>query len=350
MNLMIVKDGPGQASAYSAELMAGCSGYPAAEEFVAAYRDNERLAVEIARLVGEPFDQEKGANAATVLKERLVANGHAVNATFSGTPKPKVSQTFEGLLRTGQAAVLAQVSRLPTARKAMTTAAMAMASTVLMSFGTAPEAQAADLGRYAKDSIGGIIGGAIMHNFGKGKGKTALTALGVAAGVAIAEEMQKPRNPQSNYSPGSGFYQPSVGGMGGTEQLPLEIMSKMSAQQTNVLMLRDQYARALYIAQMAEDNRVVDPQNKALVEAATLAKSMARAPEQRYAQVRSDFAAAYEHLARRGYDMHDFAYTYSVLQKPITARDMNPQDMSGVQAQHQRPQTTQEFSWPGGGA
>lgn len=348
MNLVIIKDGPNRVSAYSTELLAGCAGYPGASEFLDACRNDQKLALDTAAQIGEPFDLQQGMDALAVLRERLDESGHKVDASFSTTPPPRVSSAFEGLLRAGQATVLAQVARLPDARKAMTTAAAAMATTVLVSMAAAPEAKAADLGRYAKDSMGALIGGAIMHNFGKGKGKVALTAFGAAAGVAIAEEMQKPRQPTPpNYGQGNASYQPSsVGGMGGTEGMPADLMGKMATQQQNTLMLRDQYARALYVAQMAEDNRVVDPHNKALVEAATLANSMTRAPEQRYLQARSDFISAYEHLARRGYDVHDFAITYAMMQKQVTARDMSPQDMSGIRPR-QPAQVSQGFTFQG---
>lgn len=332
MNLVIIKDGPSRVSAYSAELLAGCAGYPGATEFLEACRNNQKLALDTAAQVDEPFDCQRGTDSLTVLKERLAATGHEVSASFSTTPKPSISAEFASLLRAGQAAVIAQVSRLPNAQKAMTTAAAAMATAVLVSMAAVPEAQAADLGRYAKDAMGGLVGGAIMHNFGRGKGKTALTAFGVAAGVAIAEEMQKSRR---------------SGTMGGAQPLSPEVMGKMASLQQTSLLMRDQYARARYVAQMAEDNRVLDPRNNGLVEAAALANSMAREPEQRYIQARNDFFTAYEHLARSGYDVRDFTYAYTALQKPVTARDMSPRDMSGIQLQ--RRETTYE-SVLGGGA
>lgn len=342
MNYVILHDGPKQASAFSVSLLAGCAGYATEAEFLEACDKNEDLLMDTSRQV-DPVIREEGSSdevAAQNLRQSLQAQGCDLVEGFSAYPRSAADKDFEQALRGAQAAVLVQASRLPGIRKAMTTAAVALATSVAIAFsGAAPEAHAAGIEQIAKDTLGGVLGAAVGSQFGKGRGRVAMQVLGAAAGVAAAEAMQRPQpTPAPSYgSYGSSGY-PSMSQnnnqlgtvVGGTEILTPDKHEKMIALERNTLQTRDAFARSLADAARAEDDRVLDPHDRNAYQMSLRASTTTQTYNQNYAQAKNDFVNAYEYLARRGYDVHEFSFTYSVAQRQVTARDVSYRDMRGV--------------------
>ena len=339
MSYVILHDGPKQASAYSVSLLAGCAGFGTDDQFLEACRDDDDLLMNTARQV-DPYMREEGADGVAEgnLRQRLRELRLDIVEGFPTRPVSADDKKFETLMRTGQAGVLAQAGRMERVRKCMTTAALTLATAAAMTFSGVgvTDAHAQNVfERFAKDTIGGVIGGGIGSQMGKGRGKTAMTVLGAATGVVVAEAMQRPTiaTPNGNFTMG-------------TEPLSLDKKDKMHTQEMNVLTTRDAYARSLYVAQQADESRVLDPRNKATVDAATSASAVVQTLSQRYAQARTDFGNAYEYMGSHGYDVNEFSQTYTLIQRQVTAKDMNLRDMSAIQPQPavRRAATSNELS------
>lgn len=349
MKLVLLNDGPGQASAYVADALAGIAGFGTVPEFLEACAVQDDLLAETARQFGEPFDRELGepAAAAKTLRARLDARGYDVLDDPAAQRRQAESDAdFDALLRTGQGEVLAQAGALAKVRQAMTKSAVAMSVAVAVAIGAAAapdvaHAQSNALERLAKDALGGAAGAGLMGQFGKGRGRDAMRVIGGIAGVAVAESMQRPQQPPPGYPgnsaypyPNQAYANPQAAGYGqnagGTTPLSYDKQEKMAVQQRNYMVSRDAYARALLAAQSAEENRVLEPRSEEAAKLAAAAGGAAQTAGQRYNQVRSEFTNAYEVLARNGYVMQDFAYTYSLAQRPVSARDLAPRDMAGV--------------------
>jgi len=352
MRLVILNDGAGQASAYSLETLAGCAGHSSVDDFLAACRENETLLMETAQQMGEPFDREYGeSNAASrELRQRLEARGYsAIDDPVTAQRREEDDREFESLLRYGQGEVLAQAGTLSHVKNSLTKSATAIAVAAMVAFGglSVPNTAHADnsFERVAKDALGGAIGAGLLGQFGKGRGKTALQVVGAATGVVVAESLQHPQvQPNTQYQNtqyqngmnNQGYPQngtPAYGQPGnGMTLLSYDKQEKMAIQERNFMASRDAYARALYNAQQAEENRVLDPHNDAEAKAAVAAGGAVQVAGQRYSQVRSEFAGAFEILARNGYAMNNFTYAYSLAQKPVSARDLNARDLAAVTA------------------
>lgn len=259
---------------------------------------------------------------------------------------------FEQLLRSGQGAVLAQTGRLDSLRKSLTKSATVIAVAAMVAIaGAAPEAAHAEnltFERIAKDALGGAAGAGLLGQFGKGRGKQALRVVGAVAGVAVAESLQQPRQPQQVFSfstsqpqqqvvmqqPAFQQYAPPTP-TGGTEQMLPEKYSRMVAHEQAALTSRDSFARSLYTLQQAAENQVLNPRSNTAVQEYSNANTAAQVAQQQYTTARNDFMKAYEYMASRGYDVRNFAYSYSLLQRQVTEKDMHSRDMAGVEIQQQ---------------
>lgn len=355
MKLVLLQDKPGRASAYSLETLAGVSGHGSVEEFLGACALRGELLQETAAQLGEPRDLEFGdyAAATKALRTRLEAQGFdVIDDPVKQQKEAERSAAFDSLLRMGQGEVLAQAGAMESIKRVMTRSAVALSAAAAIAIGglAAPEAAHAQstMERVAKDALGGAAGAALFGQFGKGRGKDVFRVLGAAAGVVTAESMQRPQQPQ--YQPYPNQPIPSYGGgypaspqyqqypTGGNVVMSPDKQEKMLIQQRSYMMARDTYARSLYNAQQAEENRVLDPHNSDAERAAAAAGSAAQSAGGRYNQVRGDFVNAYETMARNGYVMNDFAYSYSLAQRTVTARDISPREqvVSSAQAQPAR--------------
>lgn len=339
MDHVILKLRNDRFGAFSADLLAGCAGFGTAAEFLDACRREPDLMFQQAEtaeyLFGEDGPEDKAVKA---LQERLAAAGHTAIAGFPVTPVSVADREFEKLARAGQGVVLAQASRIESFRRSMTTAALGLATAVALAVGGigTPQAHAADFDRIAKDFIGGAAGAALGGQFGKGRGKTVMQVVGAAAGVAVAESMQRQQQQPPGYGgpgySGGGYNSPSYGGpsAGGNVPLAFDAREKLGQMERSALMARDGYARSLAAVQQAEDARVLSPNDKNVYQASAAANSTSQAQGQLYNQARSEFVNAYEHLARRGYDVHEFSYSYSMTQQNVSSRDVNYRDMRGT--------------------
>ncbi len=124
--------------------------------------------------------------------------------------------------------------------------------------------------------------------------------------------------------------------VGGTEILSQDKREKLAAQERSALAARDVYARALHTLQQAEENQVLSPRSKSAQQETSAANSAAQSALQQYATARADFMNACEFMAKRGYDMQEFAYNYSLMQRTVTAKDMHPRDMAEIDVQRRQ--------------
>lgn len=258
---------------------------------------------------------------------------------------------FEQLLRSGQGAVLAQSGCLNSLKQSLTRSATVMAVAAMVTIaGVTPEAAHAEnltFERIAKDALGGAAGAGLLGQFGKGRGKQALRVVGAVAGVAVAESLQQPR-PQQVFSFSTSpsqqqvvvqqpaftqYASPTLSG--GTEQMVPEKYSRMVSHEQAALTSRDTFARSLYTLQQAAENQVLNPRSKTAVQEYTNANTSTQVAQQQYTTARNDFVKAYEYMASRGYDVHNFAYSYSLLQRQVTEKDMHSRDMAEIEIQQQ---------------
>lgn len=268
--------------------------------------------------------------------------------TGAANPHGRSGADFDELLRTGQSAVLAQAGRFGALKKTLTKGGTAIALAALLMVGVAPPEAHADstMERIAKDALGGAGGAALFGQFGKGRGRDAFRLIGAVAGVAAAEALQRPQQTYTvTASPTQGFSMQQQGGaapmqyanngngalIGGVEPLAPEKREKIAAQERGAFAARDTYARSLYTLQQAEEGQVLNPRSKTATQDVANANSAAQAALQQYATARSDYMNACEFMAKRGYDMHEFAYNYSLLQRQVTAKDMNTRDLAAVE-------------------
>lgn len=257
---------------------------------------------------------------------------------------------FDRQLQAARVSVLAQAGRSETVKKSFTASAAALVAAAMFAVSMAPQqAHAGDITfeRIAKDALGGAAGAALFGQFGKGRGRDAMRVIGAVAGVAVAESMQQPK-PQTytfSMSPGQGFSMQQNGGqnmvsgpalVGGTEILSQDKREKLAAQERSALAARDVYARALHTLQQAEENQVLSPRSKSAQQETSAANSAAQSALQQYATARADFMNACEFMAKRGYDMQEFAYNYSLMQRTVTAKDMHPRDMAEIDVQRRQ--------------
>lgn len=263
---------------------------------------------------------------------------------------------FDALLRSGQGIVLAQAGRMNTLSQSLTKSATALAVAAMVAIaGVTPKVAHADnfsFERIAKDTLGGAAGAGLLGQFGKGRGKQALRVVGAVAGVAVAESLQQPRQQVFSFSTNPSqqqvvmpqpTFQPNLppSPTGGSEQMAPEKYSRMVAQEQSALSSRDAFARSLFTLQQSAENQVLNPRSKAAMQEYTNANTGAQVAQQQYATARNDFMKAYEYMASRGYDMQNFAYSYSLLQRQVTEKDMHSRDMAEVEIQQQpyaRPQ------------
>ncbi|MBP8275394.1 MAG: hypothetical protein KAX55_00675 [Propionivibrio sp.] len=264
-----------------------------------------------------------------------------------------LNSRFDVLLRSGQGALLAQTGRLNTLSQSLTKSATAMAVAAMVAIaGVTPNPAHAEnltFERIAKDALGGAAGAGLLGQFGKGRGKQALRVVGAVAGVAVAESLQQPRQPQQVFSfstspvpqqvvvPQPTFQQqyPAPTPTGGTEQMLPEKYSRMVEHEQSALTSRDAFARSLYTLQQTAENQVLNPRSKTAMQEYTNANTAAQVAQQQYTTARNDFMKAYEYMASRGYDVRNFAYSYSLLQRQVTEKDMHSRDMAEVEIQQQ---------------
>lgn len=270
---------------------------------------------------------------------------------------------FSRALSAATGAVVAQVSRQPAFRNRMTAAALALATGVAMSLTAAPQVHAQTnntVQRVATDVIGGVIGGAIGSRIGGGSGKKAATVAGVAAGVLAAEAIQdQGGSPQLNdvgrY--GQGAMQPAGwGNMGptiapgwgdvrvpgtgqqaargvlqsGATPLSGQRSQQLAGIERDFLMARDQYARSIFNAEQAQDDLSLAPGSVTQQQTMKALGAQTRAAEQDYARARQSFVEAVEHLGRRGYDVHQFAYSHKLAYSRVSSNDLSRNDMQRV--------------------
>lgn len=354
MAYLVLQEGNNGASAYSLSLLAGCAGYGTEEEFIAACEQNSALMLDTVRQA-TPFIHEEGSGkeaAYQAVKSRLASLRLEIAVDLPAIEAARAkesSQEFEALLRVGQGAVLVQTSRIRSFRKSMTTAAIALATAAALSLSMIPrDANAFDFKQILSDTLGGTIGGAIGSKIGGGNGRVLATAVGAAVGVQVAEQIRKPQSqppqqsPQPSREEGAQAARPVANqdqyGMvsGGTTVMSPDKRDKMVYLERNLLSTRDAFAKSLSEAQQAEDNRMLSPHDRDAYERAVAANTATQSYGQRYNQARSDFDNAYEYLARRGYDVHEYAYTYMLTQKQVTAQDVNYRDMARPEQQQQR--------------
>lgn len=361
MGYLILYEGSRGANAYSLSLLAGCSGYSTEAEFVEACEDDVDLLKSAVSQV-DPFMIETGITnyeAHQSLKKRMESLKLDIHSDISPRMLSPQDKEFEKLLRSGQGAVLVQAGRLDSFRKNLTATALSIAAAVALSLSAVPqESQAAGFDQFAKNALGGVVGAAIGGQFGGGRGKTIMTGIGAAAGVMVAESMQHPQQPEENNSHSangehqgqraegeqvarrqSTANQNQYGVVaGGTVVLSPDKRDKMVSMERDTLATRDAFAKSLATAQQAEDNRVLSPRDKSSYEAALAANTGTQTHNQKYSQARSDFDNAYEYLAGRGYDVHEFSYTYMLTQKQVTAQDVNYRDMEKTGAARVKPE------------
>ncbi|MFC5511007.1 hypothetical protein ACFPOU_07700 [Massilia jejuensis] len=221
------------------------------------------------------------------------------------------------------------------------------------------QAQNNQVMRTAADVFGGVVGGAIGSQIGGGSGKKAATAAGVAAGVWAAEALQQDSAPTQRgrtfVSSGSsigpvispGWSNTRVSGAeprmiqsrvverqmqlpSGTTQLSDERMSKLVAMEGMFLAARDGYARAIFAAEQANDDAVLEPGARGVVQRQAATRAQQRQAQTEFESARSTFVSAVEHMGSRGYDVHYFAASHKMAQARVTANDMRRGDVVRV--------------------
>jgi hypothetical protein len=262
-----------------------------------------------------------------------------------------------------------QLERHEPLRQRMSVVALTLVAALAVSMTTSP-AQAQNqsqnqIKRTAADVLGGAIGGAIGSRIGGGNGRKVAEVAGAAAGVWVSESMQESgsnANGRSQRSGGSSFdsFGPSgiatttttfdtrvVRNQGGTMVAPRssavgvssqlqsgtvplngERMDKLNNLEQTFLSARDGYARSMYSVQQLQDDLVLSPSSKSLRQQISAAQAQTRTAEQEYTAVRQPFTEALEYLGERGYDVHQYAYSYQLARSRVTGGDMKLGDHS----------------------
>jgi hypothetical protein len=278
------------------------------------------------------------------------------------------NNNFEQAYRAGFGAVLTQVARDDGFRTHLTKAALTLAAGVAIALTGAQEANAQQpdngLVRFAKNTVGAVIGGALGSQIGGGSGKTAATVAGAAAGVWASEELlvngsQQQRSQQNHQ--GSSMDGPALSmrsgpqmatpqsmqhmGRGsniervqqhsglpqrlssGTTPMTADRHAKLAASEQAFLGNRDALARALFSFQQSQDDTVLDPRSRSAKERLVATESVLRNAQGVYGQAKSEFLTAVEHMGARGYDVHQFAYSHGLAYNQVTAKDMARNDI-----------------------
>lgn len=254
--------------------------------------------------------------------------------------------------------------------KRMTAAATAVIAGLVIGLTAAPAPAHAQNGntvaRSALDVIGGIVGGAIGNQVGGGNGKKAATVAGAAAGVWASEALQSgslqpqrdraaaPRNdslgpviaPGWNNTrmpsavPAAGYSRETQSGaaqsrlpdrqaslQSGTTQMSDERMAKLVAIEGLFLKSRDGYARAIFSNEQAEDDLALDSGSRVAQQNVSAGVAQQRKAQSDYNSARGNFVSAVQHMGERGYDVHNFAYSYNLAQARVTSGDMSRGDL-----------------------
>lgn len=332
---MLILHNKSQARAYSADLLAGCAGYPDAKAFLDACQKNDQLLEQTASVI-DPTDQESGKNAATSLRHRLIAENHSILHSPADVLAETNKNKFEQLSLAGFGAVLLQAVRNDNLRAKLTTAAITLATGIALtlSTGVMQEAKADNLASYlSKDGLGALIGGAIGHKIGGGNGQKVATIAGALAGILVAEKMQSPQpnRMQSINNPGNS----TQGGQGpvlvsGTMPLPYDKNAKLVEVEQRFLATRSSYAKSLYNLQQAQDDMVLDPHNAQMSQQFATSNETTKTVYQSYKQAATDFVKASEYLGQRGYDVTQFGYAHRLAYAPVTSQDMSQIDLAEI--------------------
>jgi len=281
----------------------------------------------------------------------------------------KPSMTFSSAYAMTVDAAVLQLARHEAIRARMTAGAISLVAALAVSMTAAPApAQAQNqVQRAAGDVLGGVIGGAIGSQIGGGRGRKAAEVAGVAAGVWAAESIQgnnsnnRYPNQRLSIEPNGDNFGPSgwnnapgnngrvqrtqsVGYTSSYSNVPLlqsgnvpltsDRAAKLGDMERSFLSTRDNYARAMYSVQQLQDDLVLSPSSKALQQEISAAEGQKRTAENEYNSARQPFVEALEYLGARGYDVHQFAYSYQLTRSRVGASDMKRSDLG--QAVHFR--------------
>lgn len=361
MKVLVIAGPNGRAAkAFSAELLAGCAGYPDAESFMVAASQDASILAGVAQVV-DPVDQVVGDHAARILRERMAASGFDLMKTSDDLRREQKEREFEDLYRAGQGAILLQAARKADVRRRMTAAAVSVVAAITMNLvGGVNVAMAQDsnnVTRTAKDTIGGIIGAALGRHIGGGTGKTLATVVGAAGGVLVAESLQG----QSPNARGPGMaptdaqvlqrsqaisenrpmnsMAPSL--HSGPNELAPDKKAKILDLERRFLRTRDDYTIALFNEQQVLDDVMLDPRNAEIQQKGLVVHNALKSAEQQFVQGRSDFVKSVEYFGARGYDVAEFAFSHRLAYSDTNSRDLLKRDMSKLM-QARAAQTVQQ--------
>lgn len=274
------------------------------------------------------------------------------------------SRAFASAFVSAMSATAVQAARNEGLSKRMSAAAIAVIAGLAIGLTTVPgpaQAQSNNaVMRTAMDVFGGVVGGAIGAQIGGGTGKKAATVAGTAAGVWAAEALQQDSAPaptqrgrvvasSSSLGPviASGWGNTRVPGSetryaqpraaqrqvqlsSGTTQLSDERMSKLVAIEGVFLASRDGYARAIYAAEQAGDDAVLDPGARGVQQIVAATRAQQRQAHTEFDSARNTFVNTVEQIGARGYDVHHFAHSHKIAQERVTASDMRRGDVMRV--------------------
>lgn len=273
------------------------------------------------------------------------------------------SRAFARAFSSAMSATAVQAARHEGIAKRMSAGATAVIAGLVISMTAAPApAQAQNnnpVMRSAMDVFGGVVGGAIGSQIGGGSGKKAATVAGVAAGVWASEALQQESAPtqrgrtivhsSSSIGPviAPGWGNTRVPGAesrviqsrvverqltlpSGTTHMSDERMSKLLTMEGIFLAARDGYARAIFLAEQAVDDAVLDPGARGVAQRQTSTRAQQRQAQAEFESARNTFVNAVEHMGARGYDVHYFAPSHKMAQAHVTANDMRRGDVVRV--------------------
>jgi hypothetical protein len=285
----------------------------------------------------------------------------------------KPSTIFSRAYSTTVDSAILQLGHHEATRSRMTAGALALVAALAVSLTAAPAPVHAQnqIQRAAADVFGGIIGGALGSQVGGGRGRKAAEVAGLAAGVWASESVQgnnantTNRTQRGSVDPNIDRFGPSgwnnsttdtrmtdtrvqrsrtvasvSSGSGasllqsGNVALTAERTAKLNEMEQSFLASRDKYARSIYTAQQLQDDLVLSPSSRSLQQQISAAEGQKRSAENEYAGARQPFVEALEHLGARGYDVHQYAYSYQLTRARVTAGDMRRGDLG--QAIHGR--------------
>jgi len=273
------------------------------------------------------------------------------------------SRVFTSAFASAMSATALQAARHEGLAKRMSAAATAVIAGLAIDMTAAPApAQAQNnnqVMRGAMDVVGAVVGGAIGSQVGGGNGKKAATVAGAAAGVWAAEALQQDSAPTQRgrtfISSGSSIgpvIAPAWGNTrvpgaeprmiqsrvverqmqlpSGTTQMADNRMSKLIAMEGMFLAARDGYARAIFSAEQANDDAMLEPGARGVAQRQAATRALQRQAQAEYESARGTFVNAVEHMGTRGYDVHYFAQSHKIAQARVTANDMRREDVVRV--------------------